>query len=138
MEFSRSIELARQDEVIGIVHLNCQVNKAAARIDYKDSIGNSGSFFGSDFFYIMADLRQTYMSKDIYLLCTAGLINVFPGGLTSESSFGEIAYKFNEITGEKITVNIFDPIKIENLGLLSNLPDQKKHRRSMIAKLGKR
>lgn len=60
---------------------------------------------------------------------------MFPGGLTSDSSFGELAYQIDASSGEKEVVNIFDSICLEKVNFLAGISEQKEMRRAMIKKL---
>jgi len=71
-------------------------------------------------------------------MCTGSLTGVFPGGMTSESSHGELSYKFDEVTGDKEVVNTFDSVPIEGIYIIFTISEKKAKRVSVIESLTKR
>lgn len=134
MGFERNIKICRQNSLIGDLKLDCNVNASSVSIHYRDWLGKEGEVEGDDFFRLLGELREVYSQEGFLLMCTGSLIGVFPGGLTSESSHGELAYKFDEVTGDKEVVNIFDPLPLEDVHLISTLSEQKAKRMSVIKK----
>ena len=104
----RKIELYDGNTHCGEVELTLIVGRSTLIIKYVDSEGRSGELSGHDFFYILSDLRKEYNNIGFKLLCKGALLNVFSGGLTSESSHGELAYQIDEYSGSKVVVYIFD------------------------------
>ncbi|KKD60873.1 hypothetical protein RN22_09025 [Grimontia sp. AD028] len=132
MEFSRTIKLSNHEKIVGNVELSCSLIDNIATIHYTDSNSVSGKAAGPSFFYALAEIRESYKHNNIFLLCFGSKRNVFPGGLTSESSFGELAYEFNENEKDPIVVNIFDSIDLSELPLIGDLKEQKEKRRESI------
>tara|TARA_B100000678_G_C17865932_1_gene365197 strand:- start:97 stop:489 length:393 start_codon:yes stop_codon:yes gene_type:complete len=124
----------RNDELIGEMTMNCAVRGSFASIYYQDCFGFYETLEGDDFFNILARIRRKYAEEGIALLCAGGLLDVYPGGLKSESSHGELAYRMDDKTGYKETVNIFDPIPCSDVSLLSDVSDQKNNREYVISK----
>ena len=135
MKFFRSVELVESNRVVGEIELECSIVQSSISIRFKDCFGSNGEMLGQDFFYVLADLRKWYEEKGVFLLCVGGLLDVFPGGLTSDSSFGELAYQIDASSGEKEVVNIFDSICLEKVNFLAGISEQKEMRRAMIKKL---
>lgn len=132
MGFTRNIKICRQSSLIGDLKLDCYVNESSVSIRYRDWLGKEGEVEGVDFFRLLGELREFYSQEGFLLMCAGSLIGVFPGGLTSESFHGELAYKFDEVTGDKEVVNIFDPVPIEDVNLIATLSEQKAKRISVI------
>ncbi len=87
---------------------------------------------GVDFFYDMAELRKDLEKENLLLGCKGALINVFPGGLMGETTWGRISYVFIDGKLARDPVNIYDPISPEEVPLLSFFDTQKEHRRQVI------
>ncbi|NQY66041.1 MAG: hypothetical protein HRT38_20655 [Alteromonadaceae bacterium] len=138
MTFTRKIKLAHEDMIVGELNISCSIGKSSVSIDYKDELGREISLDGRDFFYLLAKIRENYAENRVLLLCKGSLRDVFPGGLTSESSFGELAYHFDEFNREKTVINIFDPVTIKDIKLLSNFSKQKEQRKAAIKYFGRR
>lgn len=87
---------------------------------------------GVDFFYDMANLRKDLEKENLLLGCQGALINVFPGGLMGETTWGRIAYVFVDGKLASEPVNIYQPISPEEVPNLSFFDAQKEHRRQVI------
>lgn len=87
---------------------------------------------GVGFFYDMAELRKDLEKENLLLGCKGALINVFPGGLMGETTWGKIAYVFIDGKLASEPVNIYDPISPEEVSSLSFFDVQKEHRRHVI------
>ncbi|SHO59277.1 hypothetical protein [Vibrio quintilis] len=132
MKFSRTVLLAKGSEIVGEIELNCSVVKNTVYISYIDSFSEKGNKNSSGFFYALAEIREDYSEKELVLLCKGSQESVFPGGLTSESSFGELAYEMDDIIGEPKVVNIFDSIGISDLKSVASIEEQKLKRLNII------
>lgn len=138
MTFTRKIKLAHENMIVGELDVSCSIGKSLVSIGYKDELGKEVVLDGRDFFYLLAKIRETYAKNRVLLLCKGSLRDVFPGGLTSESSFGELAYHFDELNKKKSVINIFDPVTIEDIESLSNFSKQKERRKAAIKYFGRK
>ncbi len=134
MNFLKSIPLAKQGNVVGKILLDCSLNETDVSISYQDNLSNSGKKSGPSFFYVLAEIREEYSEQDIFLLCKGAQKSVFPGGLTSESTHGEVAYEIIVSQDNQSVVNIFENIDISNLESIVSLDEQKANRRLIIRK----
>lgn len=92
-----------------------------------------GSKYGGEgFFYDMAALRKDLEKETLLLGCKGALVNVFPGGVMGETTWGKIAYVFIDGKLASKPVNIYDPISPEEVSSLSFFDAQKEHRRHVI------
>lgn len=132
MEFSKSIELSDKKQVVGELQLKCSVVDNAAIISYSDTFSTQGTKSGPSFFYVLADIRSEYGSKGMVLLCKGAQESVFPGGLASDSSFGELAYEILSVDDEPAVVNIFDRISMSEIETVVGLNEQKNKRRDVL------
>ena len=138
MNETYKIELHNGKKSCGEVELSLNLGKSSVKIRYSDTEGRKGEFLGHDFFYVLADIRKAYSDIGYKLLCKGALSNVFAGGLTSESSFGELAYQIDEKTGSKAVVNVFDKISQDEITNIDSFEVQKEKRRSVIKKFATR
>ncbi|MEQ3692475.1 MAG: hypothetical protein ACJA2K_002180 [Thalassolituus sp.] len=138
MNEAYKIELHNGKKICGEVEFSLNLEKSSVRIRYTDTEGRKGEFSGHDFFYVLADIRKIYSDIGYKLLCKGALSNVFTGGLTSESSFGELAYQIDEKTGSKAVVNVFDKISQDEITNIDSFEMQKEKRRSIIKKFATR
>ena len=138
MNETYKIELHNGRKICGEIELSLNLEKSLMKIKYSDTKGRKVEFSGHNFFYILADVRKFYNDIGYKLLCKGSLSNVFTGGLTSESSFGELAYQIDEKTGSKAVVNVFDKISQDEINNIDSFEMQKEKRRSVIKKFASR
>jgi hypothetical protein len=136
VEFYKSIDLARNGEIVGQIELDCSVTKQEVSISYVDSFLEKGKKGGPSFFYVLAEIREEYRKKELLLLCKGALLTVFPGGLTSDSSFGELAYEISNAVDDQKVVNVFDSVDITDIKTIASFDQQKKNRREIIRSNG--
>lgn len=126
------IPLYKGGTKVGEVSASPAIKNGEAYIECVDTFGDRYNFSGDDFFLLLKKLGSVYEINGMQLLCNGMLIDVFPGGLASEETLGEIAYKFDEASGVISKVNIFHCSKEAGLENLSSFECQKNTRRAAI------
>ena len=99
-------------------------------LSYNDHNGFCGTVYGPDYFEALSQIREKLSNENISLLCKGSKLNVFPGGLESEQSMGEISYE--EVQGNYIPVNIFEESNISEIDPNCSYEMQKDARRKAI------
>jgi len=131
------IELVKDGNQIGFINIKVSRtdNPLIFSIFYSDTIENSGNFTCDDLFLGLSTIRGIYDQLNIKLLCEGSMDNVYPGGLASEESQGEIAYKYNKYSNSYEQVNIFKPVDITLVDHIVTSDTQKENRRQAIRNL---
>ena len=130
--FDRKLPLFGESRVQGEVYLTCCITNDGVSISYKDNMSGAGFVESNSFFFALSDIRKDYQKKGVDILCKGAELHVFPGGLLSESTHGELAYEINPVSGEKTEVNIFASVSESHIDLIASIEDQKEERRRVI------
>lgn len=126
-----TIKMARNGKEIGDLEVTSYEGaNGIVVLSYKDSFGRSGDVSGFDYFEAFSKIRDIFVGAGVALLCKGSRLNVFPGGLESEQSRGEISYE--EVHGDFIPVGIFEPSEISQLDESCTYEMQKEARRLAI------
>lgn len=131
----KDIHLISNNKPIGTLFIEGKINNKGALVNYSDNIDNKTySISEYSFFEALSVIREKYTKNNIQILCKGCTIDVYPGGLLSDETFGEFAYEIDSKSLEKKVVNIFDPITIENKKLISSILEQENQRMDILTK----
>ena len=129
-----AIKLASDGTAIGCVSVSWEIKNNGVEVHFKDDLGNEGEIVSRCLFYALSDIREYYSKNNVVLLCKGSLNNVFVGGLTSSSSFGELAYQLEgNVDPAGSIINIFDSIGINDIAKVGSFESQKKKRMEWVA-----
>ncbi|AFV00188.1 hypothetical protein M5M_15275 [Simiduia agarivorans SA1 = DSM 21679] len=118
--------------LLGTIQLRSFLQDSQPALEYSYDSELVGVVKGDDYFDLLGMLRTILQEKGFDILCEGALINVFPGGLVSDQSFSEVAYKHVEPGGQLIKVNIFSPAKESELDMIAGRDSQREARRKVI------
>lgn len=126
------IDIAKGASIIGKVKLTAKLLDNKIQLDYLDSFSEEGSIVEEDYFSALGSLQNLYTERNCHLLCAGCHIDVYPGGLTSEESLNEMAYKFSDKDKTINLINIFTSLDISEIENLADNKAQKAQRRAAI------
>ncbi|GAB1261918.1 hypothetical protein [Aurantivibrio plasticivorans] len=126
-EIRSQIDLYQGEKTIGQISLTARELDHGVEILYTDSEDHKGHTKSRDFFYALAENRETYEKVNAFLMCKGSLKNVYPGGFTSEQSNSLLAYSYSADNNFSV-VNILDPIAESEKNNLGTLKDQRASR----------
>jgi len=114
------------------IEITTFLTNAQPTITYNDGNDLTGTLTGEDYFELLCTLRSIASSQGKDILCQGSLINVYPGGLASDQSLGEIAQKYDSNKKTFGEVAIFSPASASDIKNIALPEDQKAHRRKAI------
>lgn len=124
--------VVKDGSIIGEVHIRTFLHDSKPALEYFYDSNLTGVISGDDYFDMLWRLRLIFQEVGIDIFCEGSLITVFPGGLASDQSFSEIAYKYYESDGGFRQVNIFSNADDDEINLLVGREAQKEARRKLI------
>lgn len=127
----RLLPLIQEGRRAGMLTLTYMQDDETCSLTASASVLNTTTYSDDDYFRAFGDLRRDLARLGLYPAVYGAHIDLYPGGLASESSDGLLAYHLADI-GESVLVGIFDELPSNEYGNLATIEEQKVRRKQAI------
>ena len=134
MDIKHRIKYYDSDTALsGQINAVIRYKNGCLEMDYIDSEGRKGKLISDSSYDLLWSLNDVYRNLGCEILCIGLLSNVYPGGLTSESTFQIAAYQIEPENRLKRKVNIFDEIDVTDIKHKSSKENQRITRENVLS-----
>lgn len=118
--------------LLGIINIVIDCKNDKVEMEYSNPDGEVGRLNSNSCHDLLWVLDEVYKEQGYQILCLGLLDNVYPGGLTSDSTLDISAYQIDAIAELKRKVNIFDKIDIADIKDISSRENQRLIRENIL------